>query len=362
VRGFFPLDRKLRLRSDHWSEGAARVATRMALRAPSFQKAAEDYTDAVGSSISRMSVWRIATGAGQVLARRKKVEAQRASAPAQRGETPRTRRVEEERPIQGQGNISTDGTMILIREEGWKEVKVGAFSQVETLPPRPHPKWADRAEGQPSRRDNDPRVKLSQHSYVAGLWEADEFAKYQYAEGLRRGLEQVEKLSSVNDGALWIERITFTNFPQATQIVDWAHASGRLHTVAKAVLGEGSARSTQWVEARLDKLWDGQVEKVVKALRALGLDQDKWPDEVRQAPGYFETNMERMRYNQFRAAGYPIGSGTVESGAKNVVHLRMRRPGRGWNRQYANAMLALLSEYHSDRFDQTWFHLCQPAA
>jgi hypothetical protein len=334
----------------------------MALRAPSFQKAAEDYTEAVGGSISRMSVWRITTGAGQVLFRRKKVEAERASAPAQRGETLRTRRVEEERPIQGQGNISTDGTMILIRDEGWKEVKVSAFSQVEVLPPSPCPQRADRVEGRPSRRDNDPRVKLSQHSYVASLWEADEFAKHQYAEGLRRGLEQVEKLSSVNDGAPWIERITFTNFPEATQIVDWAHASGRLYTVANVVLGEGSARATRWVQGQLDELWAGQVEGAVKALRALNLDQDKWPDPVRQAPGYFETNAERMRYNQFRAAGYPIGSGTVESAAKNVVHLRMRRPGRGWKREYANAMLALLSEYHSDRFDQTWLQLCRPAA
>lgn len=333
----------------------------MALRAASFQKAAEDYADAEGSYISRMSVWRIATGAGQVLARRKKVEAERASAPAQRGETPQTRRVEEERPIQGQGNISTDGTMILIRGERWKEVKVGAFSRVEVLPPSPRPKRAAGAEGQPSRRDNDPRVKLSQHSYVAGLWEADEFAPYQYAEGLRRGLEQVEKLSSVNDGAPWIERITLTNFPHATQIVDWDHASGRLYTVAKVVLGEGSAQAMSWVQARLDNLWDGQVEAVVKELQALDLDQDKWPDEVRQAPGYFETNTERMRYNRFRAAGYPIGSGTVESGAKNVVQHRMHRPGRGWERKYANAMLALLSEYHSDRFDQTWLRLCQPA-
>jgi hypothetical protein len=334
----------------------------MALRAASFQKAAEDYADAEGSSISRMSVWRIATGAGQVLSRRKEVEAERASAPAQRGETPQTRRVEEERPIQRQGNISTDGTMILIREEGWKEVKVGAFSQVEVLSPRPRPKGGDRAEGRPHRRDKEARVKLSQHSYVAGLWEADEFAPYQYAEGLRRGLERVEKLSSVNDGAPWIERITFTNFPQATQIVDWDHASGRLYTVAKAVWGEGNAGATPWVQVRLDNLWDGQVEEVVKALHALDLKQEKWPDEVRQAPGYFETNTERMRYNQFRAAGYPIGSGTVESGAKNVVQHRMRRPGRGWEREYANAMLALLGEYHSNRFDQTWLRLCQPAA
>lgn len=81
--------------------------------------------------------------------------------------------MEEKRPIQRQGDISTDGTMILIRDEGWKEVKVGTFSQVvEVWPLGPHPKRADWAEGRPSRRDHDPRAKLSQHSYVAGLWEA----------------------------------------------------------------------------------------------------------------------------------------------------------------------------------------------
>lgn len=334
----------------------------MAVRAPSFEQAAEDYTDAVGSSISPMSVWRMTTSAGQVLARRKRVEAERASAPAQRGETPRTQRVAEERPIQGQGNLSTDGTMILIREEGWKEVKVSAFSQVKVLPPRPHLDQGEGSSRRASRREHDLRVKLSQHSYVAGLWEADEFAKYQYAEGLRRGLERVEKLSSVNDAAPWIERITFTNFPKAVQIVDWAHASGRLHTVAQVVFGGGDTRATHWVELRLDELWSGQVEAVVEALQALGLDEDQWPDPVRQAPGYFEANRERMRYDQFRAAGYPIGSGTVESGAKNVVHHRMRRPGRGWKRKYADAMLALLGEYHSGRFDQTWLDLCRPAA
>jgi hypothetical protein len=36
-RRFFPLDGKLKLRHDHWSEGAARVATRHGLGAPSFK-------------------------------------------------------------------------------------------------------------------------------------------------------------------------------------------------------------------------------------------------------------------------------------------------------------------------------------
>jgi hypothetical protein len=86
----------------------------------------------------------------------------------------------------------------------------------------------------------------------------------------------------------------------------------------------------------------------------LDLDQERWPDEVRQAPGYFAGNRKRMRYDEFRAEGYPIGSGTVESGINTVVHHRMKRPGQGWERSNAQAMLAGLSELHSGRFDQTW--------
>jgi hypothetical protein len=93
---------------------------------------------------------------------------------------------------------------------------------------------------------------------------------------------------------------------------------------------------------------------VETALEELDLDHKRWPDEVRQAPGYFEGNRKRMRYDRFRAEGYPIGSGTVESGINTVIHHRMRRPGRGWKRSNAQAMLAGLSALHSGRFDQTW--------
>ena len=61
-----------------------------------------------------------------------------------------------------------------------------------------------------------------------------------------------------------------------------------------------------------------------------------------------------MQYDQFRTVGYPIGSGTVESGAKNVVQHRMRRPGRGWKRENAQSMLAALSELYSGRFLWAW--------
>src|SRR6266849_5514817 len=48
ARGFPPLDRKLKLRADHWSEGAAQVATEQGLPAKSFAVAATAFRRAVG--------------------------------------------------------------------------------------------------------------------------------------------------------------------------------------------------------------------------------------------------------------------------------------------------------------------------
>ena len=74
--------------------------------------------------MSRDSLRRITEGWGQRVEEQQQEAAEQASLPAQRGETPQSRRIVEVNPITGQANVSTDGGMMLIREEGWKEVKL----------------------------------------------------------------------------------------------------------------------------------------------------------------------------------------------------------------------------------------------
>ena len=326
------------------------MAARQGLQAKSFERGAEAYRDAVGGSMSSDSLRRITQGWGQQVETQRTVEAEYASRLGAFGESPRARRVAEVEPIGGLANISTDGAMVHLRQEGWKEVKLAAISAVTV-------KAAAKRNGgaaPPSRRDSDPVVRLSRHSYQAGLWDADRMALFQYAEGLRRGIDRCRRLSSVNDGAPWIERITGTNFPHAQQIIDWTHAQQRLWTVANAVCGEQTVQARRWVEPHLEALWAGRTAEVVRALDRLVLNQPGFSSEVQQAPDYFRSRQPKMQYDRFRAEGYPIGSGTVESAANTVVHYRLRRPGRGWTRENAQGMLAGLGELHSGRFDYAW--------
>ncbi len=51
---------------------------------------------------------------------------------------------------------------------------------------------------------------------------------------------------------------------------------------------------------------------------------------AKQSLACYSDNLERMRYAQFRSAGYLIGSGVIESGCKQIVTQRLKLPGAQW--------------------------------
>lgn len=318
------------------------MAVRQGLLAKSFDLAASAYEDAVGSGMSGDSLRRLTEGWGEQLEESRKAEAEQVY--AEKDPVPVEKAVSVHAPIKEQANISTDGGMVLLREEGWKEVKMSVVSAVSVKKVAP-----TLEEPQP-----DPKISLSHHSYQVGLWDADQMGQHQYLEGSRRQIRLSQRLGSVNDGAVWIDRITTTNFSRAVQVIDWGHASERLWKVANASFGDGSKDAKTWAEQQQERLWHGRIPEVVSALKSLPWSKIQCNDDIRNSPAYFETRQAKMSYDQFRQAGYPIGSGTVESGVNTVVHHRMKRQGRGWKRQHAQSLLAALSEFHSGRFQAAW--------
>ncbi len=257
-----------------------------------------------------------------------------------RGEAADQRRSEPVAAGAKRANLSTDGVFVLVREAGWKEGKGSVVSALEGEEARQRT--------QRQRRREDPLVHLPAHSDQAGLWEADPMARFPEAEGLRRGLDQVEVLTAGNAAAPWIERISAENFPQTVQIVDWTHAAQRIAPVVQpAVVAPQREEGT---ETPLNRLWNGHPTQVAQVIAPLPSSHP----EGQQAQGSFPASAHRMRSADDRANAYPIGSGVVERGAKNVVQQRMKRPGRGWQPPNAQALLAALSELASDRFDLAW--------
>jgi hypothetical protein len=202
-RRFFPLDVKLNLRADHWSEGAVRVAVRQGWLGKSFELTAEAYSDATGGHMSKDSLRRVTEGWGQGVEEKRPAEAKQlyvAEVPQ-----PVSKIVSVNKPIQELANISSDGGMVLLCEEGWKEVKMSVISEVK---PKMTPSTKKQEASPDIRTPRQAAAVLTRHSYQAGLWNADEMGQHQYLEGARRQVGLCQRLSSVNDGAPWIDRIT----------------------------------------------------------------------------------------------------------------------------------------------------------
>lgn len=333
VRGFSPLDEVLQLGEHGWSPATIELALRLGVEIPSLRRAAEAFRIITRLPMSKSTVQRLAHETGQQLVAIQAEEAEAMVRIPAKGEEVVYRQVPE--PDSEMMNVSSDGVLLRIREEGWKEVKVVTISAVAQK--------VDATSG-------ESQVQLTRHSYRAGLWETKTFANHLWAEACCRGVEKAKLVVSVNDGAPWIWGIVLMCFARCVQILDWWHAVQYLWTIAQAHFDQDSAAATHWVEQQKRLLAASQLHLVFANVRRLYPRYQPLPDSVRKAVLYLFHHRWRMRYREFRQAGCPIGSGSVESACKVVVQQRMKQAGMQWSRPGAQAMLALRCALLSDRW------------
>ena len=333
VTVFSPLDQTLQLGGNSWSPATLAKAIQLGVEIASYERAARLFGEFTHLSMSKSSMQRLVTRYGTKVANQFEAEAEAMMKVPSKEEEVTWRTPPE--PDSTHMNVSIDGVMVNLIDEGWKETKITTISAVEPV--------IDDETGEIS-------VQLTRHSYRAGLWEAPAFANHLWVESWRRGLEKAKHLMSVNDGAPWIWAVVFLCFARCTQILDWWHAVQRLWAIANIAFADDATAANAWVEAQKRLLAQSQLRQVIHNVRRLLPRTQPLPDPVRKAVVYYFHNRWRMVYGHFRAAGYPIGSGTVESACKLVVQQRMKQPGMRWRRANAQAMLALRSALFSDRW------------
>jgi Uncharacterised protein family (UPF0236) len=233
--------------------------------------------------------------------------------------------------------VETDGVMVRYRPTGWHEVKVGLVGGWEA-------------------------ARLQAPSYVAAREEAAGFGPRLLTEAARRGaldvvdwagartgagLARLRAVVVLGDGAAWIWNLAAEHFGERTEIVDFYHASEHLWTLAHALYGPETAAAAAWATARLQTLREAGGAALLPTMRGLRPTSAEAQEVLRRERGYFRTHAARMAYPTFVAQGWPIGSGAVESAAKHLVQLRLKRPGARWSPAGAQALLTLLAHLAS---------------
>lgn len=169
-----------------------------------------------------------------------------------------------------------------------------------------------------------------------------------YTELTTRNLGHDRPVICLLDGerALWDAQGVY--FPDAVGILDLFHVLERLWAVAHCFHTEGSDEAKQFVEYRLRDLLQGRVGYVISGLRKrlrtekLGRQRRK---VVKSAVEYLANNRGHLRYDEYLAAGYPIGSGVAEGACRHLVKDRLEQTGMRWTVEGAQAMLHVRALY-----------------
>jgi hypothetical protein len=213
-------------------------------------------------------------------------------------------------------------------------------------------------ERRPRPQNKRVRAELLVGKVALFVWLADEV--------IRRDPHGSKPVIFLSDGERALHDRQSEYLPEKTVcILDLFHVLERLWKVAWCFFEEKTQKreAHQWVEERLKRLLEGRVDAVIRGMRYQATQRGlKGPKRktVRDAAEYFEGNRDRMKYDEYLAAGYPIGSGVVEGACRHLVKDRMERTGMRWLPSGAQAMLDLRATYLNGEWDAFWnFHVTQ---
>lgn len=224
--------------------------------------------------------------------------------------------------------VMMDGTMILTREEKWKEVKLGRIF---------------RAQSNVTVSEN--RNIILHSKYVSHLGGHEEFLKHMeyYTDAIK------EKIF-IADGAKWIWSWVEMYYPDSVQILDFFHAKEHLCDYAKTRFSDPEAMH-QWIEEQSQMLLNDQVEQVIENIRKppkKSMAEEKVSRE--KLITYYQGNLKRMKYKTFKDSGYVIGSGAMESAHRTVIQKRLKLSGQRWTKTGAQQILNLRVAAKSDNW------------
>jgi hypothetical protein len=195
-----------------------------------------------------------------------------------------------------------------VRALEWREVRVGLAGRMDSL----------------------------KRTFVARLGSYAQVGRDLFRAALIEGWSSWTQVIGVGDGGLGLREELEFQFPTLQFILDKAHLVAHLYETAEALEYEGTKREP-WVTRKLEQISAGKVKKVLRELRRTAESCER----AGRLCAYLERFQDALFYDRFKAAGYPIGSGEVESAHRYIPQKRLKIPGASWKPETVNSMLAL---------------------
>lgn len=291
---FFPLDRALGLLPGAYTPQVQETMTRLSSRI-TYREAQEELNLLWKVKVSKGGLQHVTMRHGQI------ADALVTEKVAQLEATAPTPAAQPEQMV-----ICTDGAMVQVTSGEWREVKTVTFGEF-----RPH--W--------DAKQRQVVTKTEQISYFSRVETANAFSQSALVEWHRRGGENAHTIVAVQDGAQWIQSFIDYHCPQATRVIDFAHAQEYVAKVGRAIHGAETDTFRQWY-ARLSKQLGHQPpQRTVNELRLLQRQHPDHPEEaaIEVAVRYLEKRLPMIDYPHFRRRQikFPLGRAMSKAGIKS---------------------------------------------
>ena len=317
---FSPLDEELGLLSGGLTPRGEETLVRLASWMP-FERARELLEDLLGMQVSLATARRVTLATGEAALAVCEAEEERL-----KQEVPQAPAGADKQAMSG------DGAFVHLVGGEWVEVKTLTIGEVT--------------------RNKRGEVCMQQISSFSRLADTERFAEAALVETHRRGLERAAEVCAVQDGAEWLQGQVDYHRADAVRILDFAHAASAVSEIGEAVRAAGGRLPAKWLEGVLHQLKHQGPQRVLTHLAWLTA---RYPSEASQEKlNYLQKREAHMQYPTYQAAGWPIGSGNVESANKVVVEARLKGAGMRWARHNVNSMLVLRNAVCNRQWGETW--------
>jgi hypothetical protein len=220
-----------------------------------------------------------------------------------------------------------DGSMVFVRKEGWKELKLG------------------RVFAESACYHEKKRGIISQSRYVAHLGNHEDFlTKFDHE------VHNKKQIVAISDGARWIWDYWSANYPEATQILDFFHLIEKIGLWAVLVIKDSSQRK-DWMNLCEKLLLNNEASEVELMIQSIECQGDKREKQTKLLT-YLTNNKQRINYKTYLDDGLFIGSGAMESANKEVIQKRMKLSGQRWTLKGAQQVVNLRITLKNNEWDK----------
>jgi hypothetical protein len=198
-----------------------------------------------------------------------------------------------------------------------------------------------------------------QARYVAQLRPLAGLAEPLRRQGGQVGMDRAERWIALADGGAGLEDFLRDNFGRVEVVIlDFYHAAEYLGDLAKALHPQDEAEAEAWRRRWCQRLKDEGGQAVLEGLRGLEVRGQAARECRQRVAGYFANQAHRMDYPSYRARGWQIGSGPVESACKTVIGQRLKGGGMRWGEDGADAVAHLRALFRSEKgqWEAFWSH------